>query len=184
MEKKMNRLAWLVILLILAACAPTPEQMAQPVAETVASISTATPYPTHTAYPTLTPYPTHTPNPTYTIPPTQTARVIIVTPTSTPTPKFTPTETTLPTETMPPTPTIDPLYADKSAGFYLVGIDIGAGVWRSDGQTDDCYWSITSKTGDIINNHFGMGGGTMYVMASGYQVELGDDCGTWTYLGQ
>lgn len=44
-------------------------------------------------------------------------------------------------------------------------------------------WAITTKTDDIINNHYGMAGGTMYIPSSGYQVELDQDCGRWTYLG-
>jgi hypothetical protein len=61
---------------------------------------------------------------------------------------------------------------------------VAAGVWRNDSTGDGCYWAITSKSGDIENNHYGLGGGTMYVPATGYQVEMGKKCGTWTYLGQ
>lgn len=104
-----------------------------------------------------------------------------ITQTVTPTPLYTPTITPTPTNTVPPTATQDPLKAPKGAGFYLVGVDIAPGVWRSDGTGDSCYWAVTSATGDILDNHFGMAGGTAYVSPSGFQVEF-DDCGTWTFL--
>ena len=92
-------------------------------------------------------------------------------PTSTPTPVFT------------ATPTIEPLYAPRYDGFYLVGVDIAPGLWRSSGESDHCYWSLTTKTGDIINNHFGMAGGTVYIPETAFQVEF-RDCDEWTYLGK
>lgn len=73
------------------------------------------------------------------------------------------------------------LTANKGDGFYLVNIDIAPGVWRSTGAGDSCYWSITTKTGDIIENHFGMAGGTMYVSPNAFQVEV-NRCGTWEYI--
>jgi hypothetical protein len=54
-------------------------------------------------------------------------------------------------------------------------------VWRSDGTNDDCYWEITEADGDIIDNHFGMAGGTASIPASAFQVQF-DDCGTWTFI--
>ena len=131
-------------------------------------VPTNTPYPTYTAYPTLTPNPTYTP--------------VIITATYTSTPKYTPTITLTPTNTATPTNTQDVTKKNKTDGFYLVGSEIAPGVWRSSGSQDDCYWEITTSTGDIINNHFGMAGGTMYVPSSGFQVML-EDCGTWTYIG-
>jgi hypothetical protein len=174
----MNRIITLfAVLAILSGCAPTPQQLATPVAATVNAIPTATNYPTSTPYKTLTPYPTYTFYPTYTIPPSQTPKIIIVTPTSSPTPEFTPTNT------LPPTATMDPAQSKKSDGFYLVGADIAPGVWKSEGVGDSCYWEITTKTGDIINNHFGMSGGTMYIPSSGFQVQL-KECGEWSFMGQ
>jgi len=112
----------------------------------------------------------------------------LVTPTYTHTPLYTatitntPTMTLTPTNTVPPTTTLDPLKKDKGAGFYLVGVDIAPGVWRSNGTADDCYWSVTKKNGDIIDNHFGMAGGTIYISPTAFQVELLEECGTWTWL--
>lgn len=134
-------------------------------------VPTNTPYATYTAYPTLTPLPTYTPE------------IIIVTATFTATPLYTPTETLTPTETSTPTTTPDPRTKDKGDGFYLVNIDIAPGIWRSEGTQDDCYWEISDKYGNIINNHFGMAGGTMYISATAYQVMM-EDCGRWTYLGE
>ena len=130
-----------------------------------------TPYNTQTAYPTLTPPPTYTP------------RIVIVTPTNTSTPLYTPTITETPTKTATLTSTPDPTKTDKRPGFYLVGSEIAPGVWRSLGDSNSCYWSITTQTGSIMSNHFGMAGGTMYIPTSAFQVELDADCGIWTYLG-
>src|SRR5690242_1563843 len=97
-------------------------------------------------------------------------------------PKFRPTPTKDPNRTAVPTftkgPTVDPSEQQKSDGFYLVGSEIAPGVWRSTGRNDQCYWSVTTRTGDIIENHYGMSGGTMYVPANAFQVEL-QGCGRW-----
>lgn len=74
-------LAGLVLLVLLvAACGPSEEEIAAQVATSAAATvvavptytpyATLTPYPMPTAYPTLTPYPTLLPLPTYTPPPT------------------------------------------------------------------------------------------------------------------
>jgi hypothetical protein len=86
-----------------------------------------------------------------------------------------------PTSTLPPTATQDPTRRSRSDGFYLVGTEFSPGLWRSQGIGDSCYWEITSKTGNIINNHFGMAGGTMYVRSTDFQVRL-EDCGTWVFI--
>ena len=73
------------------------------------------------------------------------------------------------------------LTEERADGFYLVGVDIAPGVWRSTGGGDSCYWATTSKTGEIIKNHFGMAGGTAYISPSAYQVEF-SNCGIWLFL--
>lgn len=105
---------------------------------------------------------------------------VTVTPTNTP--QYTPTITSIPTETPIPTSTPNPLTESRGSGFYLVGIDIAPGTWRSEAGYDGCYWSINTEKDDIINNHFGMSGGTAYISASAFIVEF-SDCGIWTYLG-
>jgi len=121
----------------------------------------------------------------------------IVTATFTPTPLFTPTITLTPTNTSTPTntPTITStpnvvqteqarewvrLTRDRGSGFYLVNVDIAPGIWRSTPGLDGCYWKVSSATGDIIANHFGMSGGTAYIPSTAFQVQF-DDCGIWTF---
>jgi len=164
MSKKIMLVSFSFVLLFLVACQPTAEQIAVPVEQTIQAIPTQTSFPTYTPYPTQTPW------------------IVIVTQTNTPTPLFTPTNTLVPTATIPPTATLSPLKTNKGPGFYLVGIDIAPGVWRSLGSGNDCYWSITDKFGGIINNHFGMAGGTMYIAVQSYQVQLDPECGTWTFM--
>jgi hypothetical protein len=111
-----------------------------------------------------------------------------------PTYTFGPTNTPVPTKT--PIPTIDPqiktataqaaldlaLKKDHGPGLYLVGVDIAPGVWRSTPGLDGCYWSRTTITGDIIDNYYGLSGGTIYINPSDFQVEINEECGTWTWL--
>jgi len=179
-------------LLLAAACTPSDSSIQAAVMQTQAAW---TPIPTQTPLPTHTPYPTYTPPPTVAI---QITRIIIVTPTSTPTPLYTPTITPKPTNTTTPTKTPIPtktpnatqtaqaqaaakLRADKGDGFYLVNVDIAPGIWRSTGTGDMCYWAVTTKTGKILDNHFGMAGGTAYIPPSGFQVEF-HGCGKWVFL--
>lgn len=104
-----------------------------------------------------------------------------ITQTPKPTLAYTPTITNTPTNTFTPTPTQDLLKVSKGNGFYLIGVDIAPGIWRSQGSGDDCYWSVTKSNGDIIDNHFGMAGGTAYLPANGFQIEF-NDCGMWEFI--
>jgi hypothetical protein len=183
--------AILIIIIVLTACSPSSSAIQLAIVNTEAakstptdypthtSVPTYTPYPTHTTLPTYTPYPTYTPLPTYTLVPT--LKPIVITATSSPAPLYTPTETLIPTSTNTPTPTTDQLKLPRGNGFYLVNSEIAPGVWKSDGTGDSCYWAVTKTTGDIIDNHFGMAGVTVYIPADGFQVEF-NDCGTWTWL--
>lgn len=137
--------------------------------------SAATQYPTYTALPTYTLVATYTP--------------WVVTATSSPTPLYTATITSTPTitptSTVTPTitATVDVLKLDKGPGMYLVGVDIAPGVWRSTpGISNDCYWKRATKTGDIIDNYFGASGGTIYISPTDFEIELHQECGTWTFL--
>ena len=105
-----------------------------------------------------------------------------MTETATPTPLYTPTITLTPTKTIPPTATLNPLQANKEAGIYLVGVDIAPGIWRNNGNNPKCYWQRSTKTGEIIDNFYGMAGGTIYIAPTDYQVELHEECGTWVFL--
>ncbi len=124
-----------------------------------------------------------------------TAKIIIVTPTLTFTPIYTatitltptntipPTNTPLPTMTPRPTNTSNPLKLPKFDGNYLVGVDIAPGVWRSMGNSSNCYWEVTTKTGGIIDNYFGMAGGTAYISPNAFAVMF-EDCGVWEFYAE
>ncbi len=171
----------LLVIVLLAGCQPSPDQLSQLLNQTLQSIPTSTPYPSNTPYPTYTAYPSLTPvhtatvYPTYTKVPTLKPVVVIVTATSSPTPEFTPTETQL------PTPTVDPLKAVHTWGFYLVGSEIAPGTWRSLANMDKCYWAVLTKENEIIDNYYGAAGGIMFIPSTAYVVELGKYCGNWEY---
>jgi hypothetical protein len=167
-----------ILAVILAACAPAQSTVPPPPSSPVipSPIASQTPYPTYTLYPSLTPYPT------YTLMPSQTPQIFIVTVTFTVTPKFTSTITKTASKTIPPTTTPDPLKTMKAPGYYLVGKDIAPGIWRSQNVGNECYWEVTTQTGDIISNHFGQSGGTIYIPATSFQVRLEPGCGNWTFL--
>ena len=149
-------LSALLALFILTACAPSAQSVQTAIAQT------------QTAW---TKVPTQTARPTYTPPPTvYVTKVVIVTATFTATPEFTPSAT------------LDPLFQPKGDGFYLVGVDIAPGVWRSTGTGTKCYWEVTEKNGDIVDNNFGMSGGTAYIPPTAFQVQF-EKCGDWVYMG-
>jgi hypothetical protein len=81
---------YIMLLVFLSSCAPTPEQIAMPLQATLAAISTNTFFPTYTQYPTYTLYPTYTAIPTSTVTITPSP---IPSSTKTPTPKVTQTYT-------------------------------------------------------------------------------------------
>ena len=182
-------LVLIALLLLSCSSAPSGNSIQTAIAQTQAAQATSTWIPTNTPYSTYTPFPTYTQLPTIAI---EVTRIVMVTLTSTQTPLYTPTITNTPTNTFTPTMTpnktqtaeallIAKLRENKGNGFYLVNVDIAPGVWRSTGTNDDCYWALTAANGDIIDNHFGMAGGTAYIPTTGYQVEF-NDCGTWEYL--
>lgn len=172
----MNRLLKIVTLclfvFLLGACAPSSFSIQTAIAHTQIAW---TPIPTQTAYPTYTPKATYTTAPTIYV-------TKIVTPTFTATPLNTPTATLSPTATVSPTPTKSSLMTDKKDGFYLIGIEIAPGVWRAAGPGNDCYWSVTSRTGKVIDISIGTVGMTAYLPETGFQVQF-NGCNTWIYLG-
>ena len=185
MKKKFSIL--ILIIISITACKPSPNVIQSFVKQTVEGFTpqaTFTKFPTYTAYPTQTEYPTQTPYPTL----TSVKITVIVTETKTATPIHTPSDTLTPTitatitNTATLTPTEDFLKSNKMPGFYLVGVDIAPGIWRSQGNSESCYWEITTRTGNIIDNHFGMAGGTINIPYNAFQVELDTDCGYWVYL--
>lgn len=73
-----NRIALVLLALLMAACAPSEQVVATAAGATLAAytpLPTQTPYPTYTPRPTYTALPTYTPAPTYTPRPTVAVRV-------------------------------------------------------------------------------------------------------------
>lgn len=66
-------------------------------------------------------------------------------------------------------------------GTFIVGVDVGAGTWRSDGG--DCYWArlsgFSGTFGDIIANDFGGNIVTISASDAGFTTS---GCGSWTKL--
>lgn len=159
----MKKIIW-VVFLITACAAPPPTLSPEDVKGTAFVDAWTAIVAAYTPTPTIT----ETVLPTNTLRPTATKG-------DTPTPKFTPTETST------KKPTTSPMETAKSDGFYLIGEDIAPGVWRSHGDGERCYWKVTTKTGDTIDNHYGQAGGTAYIPPNGFQVQF-QDCGSWTFL--
>lgn len=115
--------------------------------------------------------------------PTQTARVIskvIVVTSTLPPAQETPTPITpIPLVNVPFIPRDG---ATKGPGFYLVPSEIKPGTWKSDGNHDFCYWQVAKADGTIMQNYFGMAGGSMYVPPNAYEVQLAEECGNWTFV--
>ena len=180
----MKKIYLMVVLsLLLSACVSSTAIIQTSIAGTISSFTgVPTNAPISTSIPTRRSMATH--------PPTYTQRP---TPGITPQPTFTPSMTHKPTETSIPTDTQDPtlraqtqaaavLFGEHRPGYYLVGIDIGPGIWRSQGTSDDCYWKRMDCTGDIINNYYGFAGSTIYIDPTDFAVELDKECGNWVYL--
>jgi len=71
--------------------------------------------------------------------------------------------------------------APHKDGFYLVGVDIAPGVWRSTGQGASCYWARQNLTQDLIDNDLGFAGGAVTIQPSDVEF-YAKDCGTWVML--
>lgn len=77
---------------------------------------------------------------------------------------------------------IDPLLWPKEDGLYEVNKDIAPGYWiaSEDITTDGCYWARINRSGNIIQNHYGVAGITVYISPSDTVVQF-DGCGTMYY---
>lgn len=75
--------------------------------------------------------------------------------------------------------------APFQAGTFIVGTDIAAGIWRSDGS-GSCYWqrdaSFTGNLGDIIANNNVDGPATVQLSATDKGFTSAG-CGTWRKIG-
>ncbi len=103
-----------------------------------------------------------------------------------PTPMPTATPTPLPTSTpdVSITATFEAfgaLASPKSDGYYIVGVDILAGRWESQGEAGGCYWERLDRAGDIHDNHYGDAGGTITIRPTDFAINL-EDCGLIEYV--
>jgi hypothetical protein len=71
--------------------------------------------------------------------------------------------------------------APKKDGFYLVGVDIAPGLWRSTGTGAGCYWARQTMTQDLLDNDFGYAGGAVLIRPDDFEFYT-HDCGAWTML--
>lgn len=78
----------------------------------------------------------------------------------------------------------DQIMWPKDDGNYLVNKDIAPGQWYSivPMTEDGCYWARINSSGDIIANHYGVAGITVYVASTDAVVEF-DGCGKMYYIG-
>ncbi len=71
-------------------------------------------------------------------------------------------------------------------GYWSVGDEVAAGLWRNDDSSQFCYWERLSgyswELGDIIANEFSSSIQTVQVGAGDVAFHT-DLCGNWTYLG-
>ena len=73
------------------------------------------------------------------------------------------------------------LHTNKTDGIYLINVDISPGVWQSTGTRANCYWTVSTQCGIILDVYFGNAGNTANIPAVGYQVEFAN-CGTLEFV--
>jgi hypothetical protein len=71
--------------------------------------------------------------------------------------------------------------APKKDGFYVVGLDIAPGVWKSTGQGARCYWARQSVNQDLLDNDLGFAGGAVTIRPEDFEFYT-SGCGTWAML--
>ena len=85
-----------------------------------------------------------------------------------------------------PQPTIDRTKSDKTDGFYMVGLEIAPGVWRSSGgsPSEECWRLINNFDGDTEDITGELPGATIRVPNGEYIVLIGGGSGnrcTWSF---
>jgi hypothetical protein len=76
--------------------------------------------------------------------------------------------------------------ADFAGGSFLVGSEVGAGIWRNSDSSGSCYWERLSGFGgsisEIIDNEFSTSIQTVTIASTdlGFSSER---CGTWSKIG-
>ncbi len=71
--------------------------------------------------------------------------------------------------------------AAKTDGYYVVGLDMAPGVWKSNGQGAQCYWARQNVTQDLLDNDLGFAGGAVTIRPDDFEFYT-RGCGTWTML--
>jgi hypothetical protein len=76
--------------------------------------------------------------------------------------------------------------ANFGGGAFVVGYEVGPGVWRNSSSDNGCYWERRSgfdgTLGDVIDNGFSFSLQTVQI-SSGDVGFYSEDCGTWTKIG-
>ena len=71
--------------------------------------------------------------------------------------------------------------APKKDGYYVVGLDIAPGVWKSNGLSSSCYWARYDLTQDINDNELGYAGTVVTIRADDFEFYT-KGCGVWTMI--
>jgi hypothetical protein len=188
----------LIVVLLITACTPSDSHIQTAIAQTQVvltqtqlviaqtqtfesvRINPNTLTPSMTATRTFTRTPSLTPTRSLTLAPSLTDTLNAKTPSLRASPTFTMTRTYTPTFTLTPTTTNNPLTLPHEDGYYLVGIEISAGIWRNNSTDLHCNWQTTSRNGTIIYEYFGAGGGTADISPTSFAFQS-KRCGTWTF---
>jgi hypothetical protein len=189
---------YIIVALLLTSCTPSESHIQTAIAQTQAvltqtqlvfaqtqnflstRIESPSFTPSMTPTRTLTRTPSQTPSPPFTTTPSLTPTSDPRTPSLRASLTLTMTRTNTPTLTSTLTATDDPLKLPHYDGYYLVGIEIAPGIWRNDSTDLHCTWQTTSRSGAIIFEYFGNGGGTADINPTSFAFES-RRCGTWTF---
>jgi hypothetical protein len=81
------------------------------------------------------------------------------------------------TRTVTNTITYHPVYTKYAEGTYVIGTDIKAGEYHTNGSSD-CYWATLKSldTSDIDDNNLGAGPQTIEVPSSDKALQIRGDC--------
>lgn len=73
--------------------------------------------------------------------------------------------------------------APFTVGQFLVGSDVAAGTWQSNGTGSSCYWErqrgLSGESGTIIANYFGSAP-TIVTIGASDRAFVSSGCGTWS----
>lgn len=65
-------------------------------------------------------------------------------------------------------------------GTYYVPEDAKAGKWQSEGKVKDCYWEVTSGSGEIVSNNFARAGREVeFTVKDGQSFTIEGSCGAF-----